>query len=109
MMEYWIEGYFYVWWSKRSWRCDERDIFIPRWAIMNPPPIDQIFTGRFYLKPKFVEQQARDLEEYIEGKNQMSQKEYYYTKRFLDNLNKPLGEELEVEEDWGFNPPTALP
>jgi len=104
MQEYWIEGYFYVWWSKRSWRCDARDIFIPRWAITNPPPINQTFQGRFYLKPRFVKQQAEAMQSYIEGKNQICQREYYYTKRFLDSINKPL----ELEEML-TPPPTALP
>ena len=107
MQEYWIEGYFYVWWSKRSWRCEERDIFIPRWAIRNPPGIDQIFQGKFYINDRFVEQQAEAMQLYIEGKNQMSQREFYYTKRFLDNINKPL--ELEVSEEEFGPPPTALP
>ena len=118
-MEYWIEGVFKQWWSKKSFYCEGRDVFVPVWAIKNLKYFDEshtdyekIIEGRVEIIERFVLKQAEDLENYLKGKNNMGQKEFWYTKRFLEALNVPLEDLLINKEDELIKhilPPTGLP
>lgn len=119
-MSYWIEGLFEQWWSKKSFYCKERDIFVPVWAIKNLKYFDDSHTDyekiiykRVEIIERFVLKQAEDLENYIKGKHNMGQKEFWYTKRFLEALNIPLTDLIKDKEDKLIQeilaPPTGLP
>lgn len=47
-MEYWIDGHFVVFWSGNSYYCHDRDLYLPKRAMV------RLTEDRIYIDPNFA-------------------------------------------------------
>lgn len=96
--QYWIDGYFFLWgWysgEKKSYHSYDRDIFIPKYAVVRVEP------NRIYITKKYAEGQKLLYKHKVIDMTKINDLRLM---TFINYLNK----EWKKEEYSG--PPTSLP
>lgn len=94
-MEYWIDGYFYLFWSGKSYKCGDRDIFVPKFATLRVTTVE---PHRIWIEKSFVLKQIVEFERLKKEKRfNPADYKHYLLKRFCEALNAPWVEEPYVE------------
>ena len=94
-MEYWIDGYFHRWWSDKVWKCNDRELFVPKFATVR---IVETEPYRIYIKEAFALKQIAELERLKrERKLNLSDYKHICLMNFCEALNKPWKKEPYVE------------
>jgi len=82
-----IEGNFILWWGSKSYKCHERDIFVPRYAMIKLTP------DRIYINHKFVKKQIKKyniIRDQLEKEKTCRDRDgFYELKRWISALNSP--------------------
>ena len=98
-MEYWIDGYFYEFWTGKSYRCD-RYIFVPKFATIE---VSDREPHRIYIKESFALKQVAELKRLKDERRfSFSDYEHFLLNRFCEALNVPWEKEPYVEPDPKF-------
>ena len=85
--EYWIDGYFGRWWSDKVWHCNDREIFVPKFATVSVTTVE---LHRIYVKESFALKQIAELERLKrEKKLDLSDYKHILLKDFCEALNVP--------------------
>lgn len=96
--EYWIDGHFFLWgWGskpKKSYYSHDRDIYIPKYAVVRVEP------ERIYITKKYAESQKLLYKHKVLDMTNVHD-------LYLITFNKILNKEWEKEKYSG--PPTSLP
>ena len=91
---YWIDGCFILWWSGNSYFSHDRQIFVPKLAIL------RIENNRIYIKTKYALAQMKIANnKYLNW----SDKKDANLGLFVKALNKPW------KKEGSILPPTSLP
>lgn len=94
-MEYWIDGYFFEWWTKKSYKCGDRSIFVPKFATVSVTTVE---PHRIYIKKDFALKQVAELERLKrEKKLNLSDYNHILLNHFCEALNVPWVPEPYVE------------
>ena len=93
-MEYWIDGYFFEWWTGRSYYSRDRGIFVPKGVTI------RVDSNRIYIDSKYAKARLLAFKTKIID---TTNKQDLYLMSFVKMLNKPWV--MEVSD----LPPTSLP
>ena len=79
-MEYWIDGHFVVFWSGNSYYCHDRDLYLPKRAMV------RLTEDRIYIDPSFAKAMVLKREtKILRGDD----KDDMHLIRFVKALNTP--------------------
>lgn len=94
-MEYWIDGYFFEFWSRKSYKCTDRLIFVPKFATVK---IINVEPYRIYVKEGFALKQVAKYEK-LKRERKFNGADYKHIclMNFCEALNVPWVKEPYVE------------
>ncbi len=94
-MEYWIDGYFFEWWTHKSYRCGDRYISVPKFATVK---IIDTEPYRIYIKKSFALKQLAEWNRLKDEKRlNLADNRHILLNRFCEALNVPWVKEPYVE------------
>ena len=94
-MENWIDGYFFEFWGRKSYKCSERYIFVPKFATVSVTTVE---PHRIHVKESFALSQVAKLERLRrERKYNGADNKHILLKNFCEALNVPWVKEPYVE------------